>query len=188
MKTLKKTTCLAALAGLASLALLVPAGSAQAATQYHAKWCGQLTSSGYQSMTLKPGQVCAFPPVAVRSMWGAWQVTSSGHGSVCIGVIQYPPGWPNGKALSPTGGNPATDPPRDPYDGMPPHPDYPGYPYTCPTWTGDMTKGDVIEGAWFAYNGFGAVYGEPVMVNFSTATVKTLPGLGSPWGYINYYA
>jgi hypothetical protein len=175
-------------AAVASLALLVPAGSAQAATPHHVKWCGQLTSNGYVSMTLKPGEVCSFWPVAVSSMWGSWKVVSSGRGSVCIGVIQYPPGWPNGKVLSPTGGNPATDPPRDPYDGRPPHPGDPGYPYSCQPWTGYMAAGDGLATTWFANNGFGAVYGQPVMINFSSATIKTQPGWSDLYGWINYYA
>jgi hypothetical protein len=179
---------LALLAALASLALLVPASSSQGATVHSVKFCGALTSAGYTSITLKPGQACTFWPLAVRTIWGVTQVTSGGHGSVCFGVIQYPPGWPSGKPLSPTGGNPATDPPRDPWDGMPPHPDYPGYPYTCVPWGDTLSKGDVLEGAWFAYNGFGAVYGQPVIVNFSTATMKTLPGYQSLWGWVTYYA
>ena len=51
-----------------------------------------------------------------------------------------------------------------------------------------MSAGDGEAAAWFAYNGFGAVYGQPVMINFSTATVKTQPAWSDIWGWINYYA
>ena len=176
---------------LGSLALLVPmASTAQAATLYRAKFCGAITSGGITSVTLRPGQACTFLPVSVRSLWPIWQVTASGHGSVCVGVLPYPPGWPkaSSRPLSPTGGNPATDPPRDPFDGQPPHPDFPGYPYTCQPYSQNMSAGEQWAGAWFAHNGFGAVYGQPVIINFSTATVKTLPGRDSTWGWMNYYA
>ena len=182
---MKKRISIVVMAALASLALLIPAGSAGAAF-HRVPFCGQLTSSGYQSMTLKPGQVCGFLPVAVSSIWPIWKVVQGGKGSVCVGVVQYPPGWPNGKALTPSGKPLGTEPPRDPYDGRPPHPQDAGYPYSCDPY--NLSTGELGYTTWWAFNGFGAVYGQPVLVNFSTATIRTLPNNTSDWGWLNYYA
>lgn len=161
MKTLKKTTCLAALAALASLALLVPAGSAQAAWNV-VPFCGSYDTNGQvHPKTLKPGEICSFWPVAVAAMNVRWDVTSSsGSGSVCIGVVRYPPGWPNGTMLGMSG---APGPPR------------------CEPIRSSARFGTT----WAAQNGFGAVSGQPVMINYSTATIKTRPDIADT--YLTYY-
>jgi hypothetical protein len=156
MRKARKAFLLAVAAAFTSLALLVPAGSAQGAL-YQEKFCGQLTSSGYQPITLKPGDVCGFWPVAVNLAGAAWQVTKPGNGSVCIAVLRSPPGWPNGQPLAPSGGPGSW--------GCVPH-----------------TYGVIC--CWEANNGFNAVHGQLVLLNYSTATIRTHPS----GGFIRYYA
>jgi hypothetical protein len=156
---------LSAVAALASLALLIPAASAQAGGYATVPFCGNYNpnTGSYTPKTLNPGDVCTFYPVAVAGMSVTWKMTKAGSGSICVGVMSSPPGWPKGKWLTNTG-NPRTgytlgcNPPNGYYGGGG------GYTY------------------WKAENGFGAVYGQPVMVNFSTATIKTDP-LSGALGY-----
>jgi hypothetical protein len=151
---MRKRISIAVVTALGSLALLIPAGSAQAATPRSIPFCGQLTSSGYQPMTLRPGEICGFWPVAVSQMMVTWDIVKNGDpnlGGVCIGVLQFPPGWPNGQPLSPTGSGTA------------------GSNWYCNPWRWGFSS------LWVAHNPFGAVYGQPVVVNFSKATIRTLP-------------
>jgi hypothetical protein len=158
-----KAVWIAALATLASLALLIPAGSAQAAYG-SAPFCGSVNpGGGYSPMTLKTGQVCGFYPVAVRYAIATWDVVKSGSGSICLGVLQYPPGWPNGKPLSPTGSGPGN------------------------YWNCFPVNGWDKYAVWGANNPFGAVYGQPVLLNYSSATIKTRLISGGWYSHIEYY-
>lgn len=152
-------------AALASLALLIPTGSAQAASVGQ-PFCGSLNAGGgYSEMKLTPGAVCGFYPVAVHYAIATWDIVQSGSGSVCLGVLQYPPGWPKGKPLSPTGSGP-------------------GNYWNC--WPVEGSGGDRFA-VWGANNPFGAVYGQPVLVNFSNATIKTRLFGGGWYSHIQYY-
>jgi hypothetical protein len=117
-------------------------------------------------VTLKPGQVCGFYPVAVHYAIATWDIVKSGSGSMCTGVLQYPPGWPNGKPLSPTGSGTA------------------GNNWFC--WPVNGQAGDKYA-AWGANNAFGAVSGQLVLVNYSTATVKTRLNAGGWYSHVEYY-
>jgi len=147
------------------VAVLAGAGSAQAVTEHSVPFCGSLNpGNGYQGVTLKPGQACTFLPTAVKSIWGAWDVVKNGEWGfgVCVGVLEYPPGWPSGRPLSPTGSGPGN------YWGCAP-----------PSSFGIIAQ---------ANNIFGAVYGQAVLLNGSTATIVTQPS-STPgnYGRIYYY-
>jgi len=162
---MSKRITIAAISALASLALLIPAGSAQAAFG-SAPFCGSLNpGGGYSPMTLKSGQACAFYPVAVRYAIATWDVVQGGSGSVCLGVVQYPPGYPKGRTLSPTGSGP-------------------GNYWNCFPVNG---SGGGRYAAWGANNPFGAVSGQPVLLNFSTATIKTVLIPGGWYSHVEYY-
>jgi hypothetical protein len=142
------------LAALLSLAVLIPAGSAKAVTGGQVPYCASLRATGqWDPLTLAPGKVCSFVPVAVRFYSAAWDIVKPGTGSVCTGVIQSPPGWPDGKPLDPVTGQPIAW----------------GIPNKSPCVDIARYRNTV----WEAQNGFGAVYGQPVVVNFSTATIRT---------------
>jgi hypothetical protein len=141
------------IAALASLALLVPAGSAKANS---VPFCTSLhpgTYAQWDPVVLAPGKACSFFPVAVSSFSAAWTVTKPGHGAVCAGVVKSPPGYPNGKPLDPVTGAPIAW----------------GVANKSPC--ADIARYRNV--AWGAQNGFGAVAGQPVIINFSTATLKT---------------
>jgi hypothetical protein len=161
----KRTTVILA-AAVASLALLVPAGSAQGATLHTAPFCGSLhPGGGYDPVVLKPGQACTFWPVAVNEAAAIWGIIHDAPGGpgVCLGVVAYPPGWPRTTtALSPVNGQP-------------------GKYWTCKPANQGISGGSVV---WRAQNSFGAVYGQAVLLNFSNATINTIPS----WGWINYFA
>ena len=136
-----------ALTALASMALLVPAGSAKANS---VPFCTSLhpgTYAQWDPVVLPSGKACSFFPVAVSSFSAAWTVTKPGHGAVCAGVVK------NGKPLDPVTGGPIA-------------------------W-GVANKSPCVDiaryrnVAWGARNGFGAVAGQPMIINFSTATLKT---------------
>jgi hypothetical protein len=150
------------IAALASLALLVPAGSAQAAASWTVvPFCGSYDTNGnIQPKVLKPGEVCSFWPVAVAAMNVHWDVRTSGSGGVCLGVVRSPPGWPNGTMLGMSGA--------------------PGPARCFP-----VGSGPNANLGWAAQNGFGAVYGQPVMINYSTATIRTRPHDADT--YLTYY-
>ena len=149
----------AALAG--TLALLATSVPAQAATLTSVPYCGSLRpSGGWDPVTLQPGQACSFAPVAVHSIHAWWDITHQGtSGSILVGVIQSPPGYPNGQVLSPYGG--------------------PGQWYGYPP--DDGTNGNQLW--WFALNGFNAVSGQPVILNYSNYTIRLNPNQGS----LTYY-
>jgi hypothetical protein len=139
------------LAALVSLALLVPAGSAKAVNGASVPFCTSLhpnTISQWDPVVVPSGKTCSFYPVAVRSFSAAWSITKAGHGSVCGGVVNS-----NGSPLDPVTGAPIP-------------------------W-GVKDKSPCVDisiyrnVAWGARNGFGAVYGQPTILNFSTATIKT---------------
>jgi hypothetical protein len=161
---MKKRISITVVAALVSMALLIPAGSAQASGYATVPFCGNYNpnTGSYTAKTLNPGDVCSFYPVAVAGMSVSWKMTKAGSGSICVGVMSSPPGWPKGKWLTNTGGSG-------------------GYTLACNPPDGYYHTGGGYAG-WKAENGFGAVYGQPVMVNFSTATIKTDP-LSGALGY-----
>jgi hypothetical protein len=131
----------------ASLALLVPASSASAATGF-SNWCNN-QSVGY---VVDPGKVCTWYPVTTAQVSTGWDVKGPGSGKVCVAILQYP--WPNGKMV-----------PLDDF-GRPTD-------WTCnylrqsgnPASTWNLAYRDVTQG-------FGAVYGQPALLNFSTAKIQ----------------
>jgi hypothetical protein len=132
--------------------LLAGAVPAQA-TLATVPFCGSLhPGGGWDPVTLTPGQACTFVPVNVHAMHIEWSITHDGGpgGAILLGVVQSPPGYPNGQVLGPTGA--------------------PGQ------WGGGNPEGG---GAWwFANNGFSAVGGQPTVVNYSTDTIKLWPNSG----------
>jgi hypothetical protein len=155
-----KKLYLSLITAVASLALLVPVSSARAGYAI-IPFCGNVGTSGVSGTspkTLAPGQVCSFFPVAVAGMHVSWDVTKRGSGSVCLAVIKSPPGWPNGTILAGSGA--------------------PG-PAAC-----EPVNSVTRWVTWQATNGFGAVYGQPVMINYSSATIKSRPDQD---GYLAYY-
>jgi hypothetical protein len=136
------------------LASAVPAQASYASVPF----CGSLhPGGGWDPVTLTPGKACTFVPVAVAAFHIEWTVTHDAGpgGAILIGVVQSPPGYPNGQVLSPAGG--------------------PGQ------WGAANLEGGGAY--WFANNGFGAVYGQAAVVNYSNSTVKLWPNSG----FINYY-
>jgi hypothetical protein len=146
------------LAALASLALLVPASSAEAAVRQQVPFCGSLSpNGGYLPKTLAPGKACTFFPVAVNSFYAPFDIVKGGNGAVCTAVVKYPPGFPSGTPLDPRTGGPGS--------------------WRCTDVHLQLAAG------WAADNGFSAVYGQPVVLNYSTATIKTRPIEGVLWYY-----
>jgi hypothetical protein len=164
---MRKRTSIAAVAALASLALLIPSGSANAAIPHRVAFCGINNGVRYVPMTLKPGQACTFWPLAVQQMSVTWSMVHrvGDGGGICIGVVQSPPGYPKGKPLSPTGSGP-------------------GNYWSCaqPFYNSGLVF-------WRAANAFDAVYGEPVVLNYTSSTIKVEPASDSsdPYGWLYYY-
>jgi hypothetical protein len=138
-------------------ALLASAVPAQA-SYTTVPFCGSLhPGGGWDPKVLAPGDVCTFPPVAVQHMHIWWTTTHDGGpgGAILLGVVQSPPGYPNGQVLGPAGG-------PGPWGGANP---------------------EAGEAFWIANNGFNAVGGQPVVLNYSTDTIKLWPNNGS----LGYY-
>jgi hypothetical protein len=85
---MRKRFAILAVAALASLVLLIPAGSAQAAYG-STKWC--------VGTTLSPGEQCGFWPLAVERLGSSWDVLSGGSGHVCFAILR----WESGKPRQP---------------------------------------------------------------------------------------
>ncbi len=159
----------AIVAALASLALLAPVGSAQAASPHGAPLCA--VYPGATPLTLKPGQRCSFYPIATRGYWASYHAVGNGHysGVVCAGITRYPPSNSN---------TPLND------SGQPGS-------WNCnpASWTNDQSWNTL---AHFVNNAFGAVYGQATIVNFSTATIRFAYPSGCDLGNLNncvyYYA
>jgi hypothetical protein len=137
----------------ALVALLVPAGSAQAAWR-HDPWCS--------GVTLKPGKSCTSWPLNINSIYTSWRTTTTGKGNVCVGLIQYG-GSQNGQpvagvpGLSCSGVSIAYSP-------------------------GTAHVGDLGYDLWYIYRynpcmGYSYRYGQATIINFSSATIYILPGL-----------
>jgi hypothetical protein len=142
---MRKRLTIFAAASLASLALLVPAGSANAA-QATAHWC----SNGTNGYVVEPGKICTWYPVATHFLTTNFQVISGGSGVFCAAILQSP--WPNGNAQ-----------PLDDY-GRPTG-------WTCgPNQVWQKGQGSLV--ARRVYGGFGAVYGQAAILNFSTARIR----------------
>jgi hypothetical protein len=160
-----KTVRIALLSALAALALFIPAGSVKGATLYEADFCGSLhAGGGYVPMALGPGQACTFWPVAVHEAAAIWGISHhAAGGAVCLGVVASPPGWPRTTAaLSPVTGQPGDN-------------------WKCVPADQGFSGGSLV---WTAQNGFGAVRGQAVLLNYSNSTINTIPS----WGWIKYYA
>ena len=141
-----KKLWLAGLAALTSIALLVLAGSAQASS---GKFCGATDARlGYY---VEPGKICAWWPAATSFVRSDWWVRSAGSGVVCVAILQYP--WPNGQA------QPLND------QGQPSN-------WNCAQLrSGNNPNWNVVARPW-VQNGFGAVYGQAAILNFSTARIQ----------------
>src|SRR2546422_412674 len=87
---MRKRIAVAAVAALASLALLVPTAS-QAAAQTHYSFFCETSPGSVKGVTLKPGQQCNFWPVATAWATAHWYINRGGQGGVCMGVTRYPP-------------------------------------------------------------------------------------------------
>jgi hypothetical protein len=145
----------AALAGLTSLALLIPAGSAHAVTLHEAPFC--VWSWGSNSgITLKPGQTCRYFPLPTHGYytWAKVIDPGSNSGRICAAITQYP-GYQTYNALNDAG---QVDPSA----------------WTCYEMGGRYPAyaGQLLLWARFVNNGFGAVYGQATVLNFSTATIR----------------
>jgi hypothetical protein len=138
-----KKLMIAAATMLAALALLAPAGSAQAATLKSSTWCDGTNHAG---MTLAPGKMCTWWPLTVHYGFSFWDITKAGSGQVCLAVGNY------------QGSNFVT---------------VPGAGWTCrPVKNIHDGSSDGVN-AIAVQNYFGAAYGQIAILNYSSATIKT---------------
>ncbi len=136
-------------AALVSMALLVPASSAQAATLHNNTWCNSgATGPGY---IVASGKMCTFWPLTVQSGYAFWDITKSGSGNVCLSVGNY-----QGKNFVTVAGAP--------WRCVPVHSIHDG--------TSSGGLGLTVQ------NYFGAAYGQIAILNYSSATIRTKPGGG----------
>jgi hypothetical protein len=142
----------AALAGLTSLALLIPAGSAHAVTLHESPFC--VWSSGSTAgITLKPGQRCSFWPLpTARFLTWATVVSGGRSGRICSAITQFP-GYVTSNALNDAG---QVDPSA----------------WICYEMRDYGFYGSLLGFGRVVENGFGAVYGQATVLNFSTATIR----------------
>jgi hypothetical protein len=93
-------------------------------------------------------------------------VLGSGSGSVCVAILKSP--WPNGQMV-----------PLDDF-GQPTN-------WTCR----DLRQSNTSDG-WIGFvwrtvtGGFGAVPGQPALLNYSTARIQVLTD-NPQWNYVTYY-
>jgi hypothetical protein len=141
----------ATLAGLTSLALLIPAGSAHAVTLHESAFCVANPGSPYEyPLTLKPGQTCSYWPLPTHGFLTWATVVNSGHsGRICSAITQ--PGTYN--ALNDAG---QVDPSA----------------WLCHEMRNEGFYGTRLGFGRLVENGFGSVYGQATVLNFSTATIK----------------
>jgi hypothetical protein len=166
-----KKIWIGALVALSSLALLAPAGSARAATLHGAPFC--VVRGSNVGITLKPGQRCTFYPLATNGFFVFFHAIRAGSysGSICGGITRYPPlnsNTPLNDSAQPTS-------------------------WDCVPASNLNNRGDSALGRR-VQNGFGAVYGQATILNFSNATIKFPDGAGlncGNGGFVNcvyYYA
>ena len=145
---------------LTSLVLLLPAGSAQAANVGASHWC----NNGSLGYVVQPGKVCTWYPVAANSVVTGWNVIGKGSGKVCVAILKYP--WPNGQ-MQPLGDHGEA------------------FPWACNTLRqgGNPASNWNVQGRYVT-SGFGAVYGQPAVLNFSTAKIQILV---DQLNYVKYF-
>jgi hypothetical protein len=145
---------------LTSLALLVPAGSAQAANVAQQHWC----NNGSVGYVVQSGKTCTWWPVNANTVLTGWNVIGPGSGSVCVAILKYP--WPNGQMQ-----------PLDDF-GQPTS-------WSCNTLRHDGNPSSTWHSAGrFVYQGFGGVYGQPALLNFSSAKIQILV---DQLNYVRYF-
>lgn len=150
---MRKRIAVVAIAAIASLALLVPAGSASA-DGYH--YCQ--STYGFP-VTLSPGQDCrGFGPLKLFRVVGVWEVVKPGNGVVCVGITKLNTRTPLNDFNQPSGWNQTGD---------------------------ECTNVNASSKVAVRYvvGGFGAVPGQPMMLNYSTATIRSVPAYSLAWYY-----
>jgi hypothetical protein len=148
---MRKRFAAIAIAALASLTLLIPAGSASAASgSYDFCYSNNLTRT---PATLKPGQDCrGFGPLNLFRVYGVFEIVKPGNGAVCVGIIRNGTTTPLNDYNQPSGWNQTGE--------------------ECQTITG-APAGTWANADRRVVGGFGAVPGQPIMLNYSTATIKS---------------
>jgi hypothetical protein len=143
------------IAAFASLALLVPAGSAQAAW-HRDSWC--------EYQTLKPGQSCTTWPLNVNAARTTWAVTKAGIGRVCVGVFQY-------------GGSQSGQPVGGGAPGLNCAPlSWTGSTYADPNSYNGWGYSDWLIWRYNPYLRYSYRYGQAKIINYSSATIRTYTG------------
>lgn len=164
---MRKRIAIIAVAAVTSLALLFPAGSAQAASG-SANWCGATDQrDGYY---VEPGKICTFYPLATRFVSASWWVRSGGSGFVCLAIIRTP--WQQGQVAQalddwgrPTNWNCANLRQNRILDS-----------------SGRPTDWGVGTRPWVT-GGFGAVHGQAAILNYSSARIQ----VGFGYNRVEYY-
>ena len=149
---MRKRIAIVAIAAIGAMAtMLASAGAASAASGTY-YFC---TSSPYGiPSTLGPGQDCrGFGPLNIFRVYGVFEIRSPGNGAVCVGIVRNGTMTPLNDYAQPAGWN-QTGAECTTVNGA-----------TVVTWR--TANRQVVAG-------FGAVPGQPVMLNFSTATVRSV--------------
>jgi hypothetical protein len=133
-------------AAIAASILLIP-GAARADSSDG--FCG--ATDAHLGYFIEPGKICAWWPAPMRFVSSDWWVRSPGSGVVCVAIIRSP--WSAGQ-------------PAQPLDdqGRPTN-------WNCSPLRNGNANWNVAARPW-VQNGFGAVYGQAAILNFSTARIQ----------------
>jgi hypothetical protein len=152
MRKVIVTCCVSA---LASLALLVPAGSAQASWRTDPFCVGSNINGHYPGQTLVGGSSCSSWPLNVGEIYVSYKVVKAGTGRVCVGLFKY-------GSSQPVSGAPGL---------------------VCPgvgvsSQYARVGQEGVIRWYFPPYSNppRAYAYGQARIINYSTATIKTIPG------------
>lgn len=136
---------------IAMVAALAPT-SASAATLQSTRWCGVENNDGSPQFgyDVKPGKWCGTWPYATNFVVASWDVLGSGgHGQVCVGIASI-----------------FSSPPVPLNDqGQPGQ-------WECTTLRAASGGNWNLVSRHHVQNAFAAVYGQPTILNFSTATIR----------------
>lgn len=166
---MRRRIVLVVFAALVSVALLVPAGSAQAASA-SSHWCG--ATDQRNGFYVEPGKICTFYPLATRFVSTSWWVRSGGSGFICLAIIRTP--WQQGQTAQPLDdwGRPT----NWNCHNLRMQQLYESEHATQPTWWGVGTRPTVT-------GGFGAVHGQAAILNYSSARIQ----VGGAYNRVDYF-